>query len=168
MPLLPTSTGIVFSQTATEHEEERIPTNELPSHDPFVIFWHNFLATLLAGNSPAITLLWKTLMTIYKGSRSFVNSASDAAQFRVLFFNNPPDVVVTDFQDRDVYGLHRRSKRLWSYIYISKYWIERWVAAAAGSAKQGYEALLKASLVHEIAHWAQTLVLFNLLLAQII
>jgi len=96
-------------------------------------------------------------MRVYTGHMAFSGNRAEIQQFKAIYLKNPPNVVIADMQSEELYGRHRRVSRLWQFIYISKCYVDNWAAAEDETSKMGYEVLLKATLVHESAHWAQTL-----------
>ena len=157
--LNPTSHGEIFSIDAIGFYNDVVPTTQLNSSHAFCRFWQEFLAKLSAtGNS--CDPFWDAMMKIYTGQTGFAGNLSEIGRFMTIFLRNPPNIVIADMQSLTKYGRHKRIPHLWGFIFISKYFVDLWVAASAEDdiTALGYEALLKATIVHESAHWAQTLV----------
>lgn len=96
-------------------------------------------------------------MRIYTGNTDFAGNQAKIQEFKAIYLKNPPNIVIADMQSTKLYGRHRQMCHLWQFIYISKVYVDSWAAAEDETSAMGYEALLKATLVHESAHWAQTL-----------
>ena len=100
---------------------------------------------------------WDAIMRVYTGQTAFAQNQAKIQEFKAIYLKNPPNVVIADMQSEELYGRHRRMSNLWQFIYISKRFVDDWATAKDETSAMGYEALLKATLVHESAHWAQTL-----------
>ena len=156
--LNPTSFGELFTIDAGDFYRDVVPTTPLNSSHGFCKFWQEFLAKLSNGCDP----FWDAMMRIYTGQAGFSGNRSEMEQFKAIFLRSPPNVAIADMQSLMVYGRHKRSPRLWGFIFISKFFVDEWVAAGDDIAKFSYEAILKATIVHEAAHWAQTLASLSL------
>jgi len=158
--LNPTSFGELFTIDAGDFYRDVVPTTPLDSSHAFCKFWREFLAKLSNGCDP----FWDAMMRIYTGQAGFAGNRSDSemGQFKAIFLRNPPNVAIADMQSLKLYGRHSRLPHLWGFIFISKFLVDEWVAAGDGIAAISYEALLKATIVHETGHWAQTLVSLSL------
>jgi hypothetical protein len=79
-----------------------------------------------------------------------------------LLLSNPPDLVVPDQPTSEGYSFHQRCTILWPYICITKHWVDVWAATIPLLHNQClsfvFKAILKATIVHELVHWIQTLV----------
>jgi hypothetical protein len=155
--LNPTSSGRLFTIEAGDFYDNVVPTTSLDPTHAFCNFWEEFLAKLANGCDP----FWDVMMRIYTGQPGLAGNLSETQRFKAIFLRSPPNVAIADMQSQELYGRHLRMPRLWGFIFISKFFVDGWVRAA-GDAVMGYEALLKATIVHEVAHWAQTLVILSL------
>ena len=156
--LNPTSSGELFTINAGDFYRNVVPTTPLDSGHAFCKFWREFLAKLSNGCDP----FWDAMMRIYTGQSGFAGNRSEMERFKAIFLRSPPNVAIADMQSLTLYGRHKRLPRLWGFIFISKFFVDEWVAAGDDIAAIGYEAFLKATIVHEAAHWAHTLVSLSL------
>ena len=156
--LNPTSLGELFTIDAGDFYRDVVPTTPLDSNHPFGKFWQEFLAKLSNGCDP----FWDAMMRIYIGQVGFAGNRSEMKRFKAIFLRRPPNIAIADMQSRKLYGRHKPLPRLWGFIFISKFFVDEWVAAGDDIAAISYEAILKATIVHEVAHWAQTLVSLSL------
>ncbi len=151
--LKPMSTGKIYTIDHIGFVRSLIPTTPLEDSHPFCALWQSFLAGLANG----CDTFWDSMMRIYTGQTTFSGNQTKIRQFKAIYLKNPPNIVIADMQSETLYGCHRRLPRLWQFIYISKCYVDNWAAAEDETSAMSYEALLKATLVHESAHWAQTL-----------
>ncbi len=147
--LSPTSSGKLYTINYVDFVKNAVPTTPLDDGHPFRTLWQSFLANLTNGCDD----FWDAMMRIYTGQTAFSGDRTKRDQFKVIFLKNPPNVAIADMQSQSLYGRHNRV-HLWGFIHISKCYVDQWVAAKNEIAAMSYEALLKAILVHESAHWA--------------
>ena len=151
-PMSRLSFGQLFTIDTEDFYNDVVPTTPLSPNHPFSKFWQDFLSKLSNGCVP----FWDAIMRIYTN-----RNQSETESFKATFLRNPPNIVIADMQSRTVYGRHKRLSHLSSFIFISKYIVNKWALVAPDSDGIRYEALLKATIVHEAAHWAQSLVSAN-------
>lgn len=161
MTLESSTTGKVFLQGDKQFNAGISPTTELSNNHPFISFWKDFREKIVSTNN--LTLL-EAYTSVYAGNTSWKNGLSVAEygkriqQISDIINNHPPDIVIIDQKG----WLHLRVPDQWRFISISKYWVDQWKLAMDFDSNRrltlALETVLRATLVHEIAHWLFTLV----------
>jgi len=123
-PLKPTSSGRLYTIDHIPFTRNVVPTTPLDVSHPFCTLWQSFLASL---TNTGCDSFWNAMMRIYTGQPDF--SHIEREKFKLTFLKNPPNVVISDMQSRELYGYHKRLPHLWSFIHISQCYVDLWVGA---------------------------------------
>lgn len=168
MALISTTTGNVYQQTKRDFDSGIPPSDSelLSETDLFTIFWKELRQKIFTAGNNDCRLLLDAYTSIYTGNTgwanglTFVEHGACLQEVADIIQDHPPDVIIHDVGD--VYGYHRREPDRWKYICISKQWINEWRQAMGFKPDRrlalGLEAVIRATLVHELAHWLFTLV----------
>lgn len=163
--IAPTTTGKVFELSNHQHLLlGALPTNELPIDDEFTAFWLDFRRKIILPTQ--CEALLTSYVSVYSGDTSWADGLSHIDRaVRVqaiadMIRDTPPDVAIIDSPHPN--GFHLRQPDHLPYIFISKYWVDQWKLAVAFDRNRrlalALEAVLRATIVHELAHWFFALV----------
>jgi hypothetical protein len=153
--------GLVFESSTTNLSLGIVPTVPLAQDHSFCILLNDHLTAVTT--SETYDALINSYVAIVKGDHLWHTSISPddmlAEQQNIckLLHDNPPDVVIVEQDASKGYGFHLRRRGLWLFICITKYYVNKWMAAERVP-KLALEAVLKAMEEHETAHWLFTLV----------
>jgi hypothetical protein len=157
------TTGKVFESSAADISLGIVPTVPLPQDHPFcVLLEEHMTAVTKPGTYDALI---DAYIAISKGDPHWRQKArvsigdivAERRNMRKLLRQNPPDVIIVDQDPSKGYGFHERTPSMWSFICITKHYVDRWMAEE-GLIKLGLEAVFKAAREHENGHWLFTLV----------
>jgi hypothetical protein len=160
------TTGRIFQIPYCDFIGGVTPTVELPADHPFHRFWldsRTKIATPLNCDGLIDAYVAVSLKNDWwtEGLSHTELAVHRECIVRVLR-DNPPDLLILDRPPQDEYGMHVGQPATWQYIGITKHWVDKWTLAIASSPNRrlalAAEAVLRATLVHEIAHWILTLV----------
>ena len=166
--MVPKTSGKIFqlSKHAFLSGTQPRDTNELAADDDFTSFWLDFKSKIIVPTQ--CEALLEAYVAIYSGTKSwadglsFVERATRVQGVVDIIRNHPPDIIILDQLEETVYGFHTRQPDQWPYVIISNYWVDQWRLAIAfnknGRLALSLETVLRATLVHELAHWFSSLV----------
>jgi hypothetical protein len=148
--------------------------HELSTGVPTALFSHSHsFWTFLQNHLRSLSTTGKydgvidAFVSVYTGdalwrSKSSTYTSKIVAQrqlVRSLIRNRPPNFVIVNQDKSNGYGFHDRTHPLQDFICITKHYVDTWDSAAADSyEKLAREAVLKATVDHELGHWFCTLV----------
>lgn len=161
LTLNPTSTGLVFESSAADFSQGIVPTIPLAQDHPFCVLLNSHLKTI--ATSETYDALVNSYVAIVKGDHlwrtniSLDNILAEQQTIRKLLRDNPPDVVIVEQDRSEGFGFHLRIGAFWPFICVTKHYVDKWITAE-GVPKLALEAVLKATMEHETAHWLFTLV----------
>ena len=169
-PALTSSTsGAILKSAYSAIVEETVPTTPLEPSHPFHKLWRDHLAELI--NPGLYNSVIDALVDLVREATTRKNplaatshtlqTESPRDAIRHLLATHPPDIVVINGLP-GAYGLHVRREKMWPFICISNDYIALWSAEQDTTVKLALLTVLKATIDHELGHWARTLVSIGL------
>jgi len=161
-----TTTGKIFQISHADFTSGVTPTDELPVNHPLSTLWPDFQTKICTpDNCPRLLHAYISIFLRndqWSNGLSFMERAERYDQITKIICDHPPNLLILDQPAQAGYGLHLREPGKWPYICITKFWVQEWVIAMAFDPRRrlalALEALLRATLVHELSHWIFTLV----------
>jgi hypothetical protein len=103
------------------------------------------------------------LIAVYTGDAKWRSNSSPKGivtrrgAIRKLLIERTPKIVVVEQNISNGYGFHRHTKLLENFIFVTKEYVDMLCGAKNDSYEQlAMEALLKATVNHELSHWLFT------------
>jgi len=155
------SNVLLYTCTLQEVNAGIIPTTLLPHNHPFHHFLLNHLQTLTSRGKYDSVI--DALIAVYIGDAKWRSRSSPKgivtrrAAIRKLLIERTPKFAMVERNISNSYGFHRRTKVHENFIFVTKEYVDMLCGAENDSYRQlAMEALLKATVNHELAHWLFT------------
>jgi len=154
--LTSSTSGAVFKSTYSAIDDEIVPETRLEPSHPFNELWQDHLAELIDSESGLYDAVIDALADLAGGMATSHTLQTKRGVIRELLATHPPDVVVVG--GLSGHGCHVRSENLWPFICVSNADVAQWCTQQDPRVKLAQMVVLKATLDHELGHWARTLV----------
>ncbi|KAM6497500.1 hypothetical protein JOM56_007973 [Amanita muscaria] len=155
------SNVLLYTCTLQELNAGIVPTTLLPHSHPFCHLLLSYLQTLTSmGKYDSVI---DALIAVSIGDAKWRSKSSPKrivtcrGAIRKLLIERTPKFAMVEQNFSNGYGFHRRTKVHENFIFVTKEYIDMLCGAKNDSYKQlAIEALLKATVNHELAHWLFT------------
>ncbi len=152
---------LLYTCTLQELNAGIVPTTLLPHSHPF---YHLLLSHLQTLTSTAkYDSVIDALIAVYIGDPKWRSKLSSKrivtrrGAIRKLLIERTPKIAMVEQNISNGYGFHRRTNVLKNFIFVTKRYVDMLCGAKNNSYEQlAMEALLKATVNHELAHWLFT------------
>jgi hypothetical protein len=168
MALTSITCGEIYEMKKCDLDLGKSPSEKLSPTHSFRSLWQDILSKITDPAESSIdTFISLSLHNPkWKDNLSVTEIEKYRQEKRSVLVSHPPDIILVNHGSpaKDQYGLHRRVSEFWSYICINRYWVDEWAAAVESKMELtrrlglSLELLVRATVLHEMAHWTMTLV----------
>jgi hypothetical protein len=152
---------LLFTCTLQELDAGTVPTTLLPHSHPFYCLLLSHLQTLTSTGKYDSVI--DAFIAVYIGDAKWCSKSSPnkivthRGAIRKLLIEQTPNFAIVEQEISKGYGFHRHTKLYENFIFVTKEYIDMLCGTKSNSYKQlALEALLKATVNHELAHWLFT------------